>query len=227
MTLARPLTALVAIGLVLAACGGDSDDTTADTSTSTGSTATTDTSSTSSESTTTTDATTTSESTTTTTGSVPDDVVYAVADPAMVPPPLGDGPANGSGCNPGPGDLPDGVWFGIVRELADTSVEFDLACWFGGEAANEAAAEDGETEIPVPNDYYIRNESDVLRTVPVVADAPTWIIPTDPGLGSESRAWTEWVADPIGYVPCPGQYCLAWLYVNDGQATEVVTQYTP
>lgn len=230
MNHARPAIVLLAIGLLLAACGSDGSDTGSDT-TDGSSTASTDTSTSTSadDTTSSTSAETTASTTTTetTVGSIPGDVVYAVADPSQLPPPMGDDPANGSGCNPGEGDLPDGVWFGILTDVTDTSAEFDLACWFSGDAANEAATEDGETEVPVPNDYYIRNESDAIRTVPVAADAPTWVITGDPSAGPEELTWADWVADLVGYVPCPGEYCLAWLYVNDGTATEVVSQYTP
>jgi hypothetical protein len=29
------------------------------------------------------------------------------------------------------------------------------------------------------------------------------------------------------YVPCPGDYCAAWVYVNGGVITELVEQYLP
>ncbi|RMH86193.1 MAG: hypothetical protein D6683_00900, partial [Actinomyces sp.] len=74
--------------------------------------------------------------------------------------------AEGSGCTPGTDTLPDGEWFGYVTDTAPDAVTFDLACWFTGDAAALAAAEDGE-ESPPPNDYYIRNRSSRLRTVPV------------------------------------------------------------
>lgn len=69
-----------------------------------------------------------------------------------------------SQCSPGTDTLPDGLWFGYFGTVLDESLEFDLACWFTGQAAIRAATEDG-AESPPPNDYYIRNSSDTLRTI--------------------------------------------------------------
>ncbi|NNF56197.1 MAG: GerMN domain-containing protein [Acidimicrobiales bacterium] len=72
--------------------------------------------------------------------------------------------ASGSGCTPASADtLPAGRWFGFISEANAEELSFDLACWFGGTAAEAAASEDGE-ESPPPNDYYIRNDNDRLRT---------------------------------------------------------------
>lgn len=135
--------------------------------------------------------------------------------------------ATGSGCAPGDDDLPDGVWFGVMKAVSDVDIGFDLACWFSGDAANEAAAEDGFEEIPVPNDYYIRNEVDTLRTVPVDPDAVIHWYPAGGNLELSVIPWGEWVDDPEGFIDCPGEWCIAWLYINDGVVTEVVQQYTP
>lgn len=147
--------------------------------------------------------------------------------PTLVPPqplPGSDGAA-GSGCNPSPGPLPDGAWFGMIISANPDSVEFDLACFFFGDNANEAAAEDGVEEIPVPNDYYIRNRLPNLRTLPVASDA---VVHT---LGAsiedfETVGWEQWPVSP-SFLQCPGESCLTWIYVNGGLVTEVVEQYTP
>ena len=31
----------------------------------------------------------------------------------------------------------------------------------------------------------------------------------------------------MGYIPCPGEFCSVWLYVNNGNVTEVLEQYLP
>ncbi len=136
--------------------------------------------------------------------------------------------ATGSGCAPDGDDLPDGVWFGSIETASSAEIGFDLACWYSGDAANEAAAEDGFEEIPVPNDFYIRNEVATLRTVAVAPDAVIHWFPTTTGeLALDVLAWDDWVGRPEGYLPCPGDWCNAWLYVNDGVVTEVMQQYTP
>lgn len=161
----------------------------------------------------------------TTTTAPDDDSIYDSSMP-LEPLPGSDG-ATGSGCAPGGDGLPDGVWFGAMEAVSDGDIEFDLACWYSGDAANEAAAEDGFEEIPVPNDYYVRNEVDTLRTVPIDPDAVIHWYPAGSDIELAVRPWIEWVEDPEGYLPCPGEWCNAWLYVNDGVVTEVMQQYTP
>ncbi|MGH1505335.1 MAG: hypothetical protein ACRBI6_17425 [Acidimicrobiales bacterium] len=74
--------------------------------------------------------------------------------------------AEGSGCTPGEGSLPDGRWFGFVSSTAGGSIDFDLACWYTGAGAVAAAAETGD-ESPPPNDYFVTNTNDAVRSVPV------------------------------------------------------------
>jgi hypothetical protein len=67
-----------------------------------------------------------------------------------------DGPG-GEGCSPGEVDqLPDGWWAGEITAVDGPSIEFDLVCWYDGDAAVAAAAEDGEE---ANNDYYVRNSN--------------------------------------------------------------------
>lgn len=135
--------------------------------------------------------------------------------------------AAGSGCSPGEGPLPDGIWFGMARAGDATTVQFDLACFFVGEAANAAAAEDGVDEIPVPNDYYIRNENPTTRMAPVGAEAVVHSLGASIDDGYERISWSEWLTAREGFMTCPGDSCLVWLFVNGGAVTEVVEQYTP
>lgn len=160
----------------------------------------------------------------------PDDgYVEYRADPNLVPPdPLpGSDDAAGSGCSPGEGPLPDGVWFGMAEEITSDGIRFDLACFFFGDAANEAAAEDGVEEIPVPNDYYIRNQVGTLRLVPVPATAMVHTLGTSIDDGFETITFSTWGEQEDGFLICPGESCLVWLYVNGGRVTEIVEQYTP
>lgn len=140
-----------------------------------------------------------------------------------VPEPLpgGDG-AEGSGCSPGADVLPDGLWFGYPVELDDGTIAFDLACWYTGQAAVDAAEEDG-AESP-PNDYYVRNENDTLRAVPVAPSASvTWY----PNFGDPSSEtvvdYAEWVGSFEERGLTPG----VWLTVEDGLAVEIREQWVP
>ncbi|MGH8935579.1 MAG: hypothetical protein ACRDXD_04830 [Acidimicrobiia bacterium] len=88
-------------------------------------------------------------------------------------------------------ELPNGRHLVFIQQVADdgSTLAIDLAIWFSGEEANAAAAEDGQTEIPVPNDYYIRNADPAIIEVPVsddVAVTSVWFdYDTDPDLQSD------------------------------------------
>ena len=131
--------------------------------------------------------------------------------------------AAGSGCAPGAGPLPDGVWFGIVSVIGATSVDFDLACFYFGDIAYTKGAEDGQE---VNNDYYIRNMNPTLRTVPVAAGATVHELA--PGYtGFVTEPYAAWPADTTMSMVCPSSGCLVWVFVNGGVATEILEQFTP
>lgn len=142
---------------------------------------------------------------------------------------IGDTPDNnplaaGSGCTPATDDsLPDSEWFGYVDEATTTQIEFDLACWFNGEAAALAAAEDGK-ESPPPNDYYVRNDNPGLRRLAVADGAGvTWLPnPGDPTT-EETVLYPEWLAGRASRGFQPG----VWLTVDDGAVVHIREQYVP
>jgi hypothetical protein len=169
--------------------------------------------------------TTTTEQLTTTTGATPGGF-HPVEPVALQPPeplPGSDG-ASGSGCNPGSGDLPDGAWFGFLSEVETEGVTVDLACFWFGDIAYEVGELAGQE---VNNDYFITNDSDRLRSVPVAGDATVWTIAGDSTEGHSAVSFASWPSSEPTYVQCPGDGCLVWLYVNGGLVTEVVEQYTP
>jgi hypothetical protein len=131
--------------------------------------------------------------------------------------------AEGSGCNPGPGTLGDGEWFGYVVATTESEVEFDLACWFTGEAASRAASEDGE-ESPPPNDYYVRNENSTIRSQEV-ADGSQVVWYRDPGdPGSEtSTGYAGWITERQVGESMPG----VWLRISEGQIVQIQEQWVP
>jgi hypothetical protein len=161
-----------------------------------------------------------------------DDVVAFWGDPLPVPtsPPdvfyslvlsmeqgllAGSGGAYGSGCTPGSGPLPDGVWFGWVIEFRPEELIFDMGClWPSME------------DTPGPTNTAIR-----LRTVPV--NPATVVYPLD----DEGGGWTPVRYDawpgPVGWCP-PGAMspsfpdgCLWWLAVNGGTVTEMFEFWVP
>jgi hypothetical protein len=132
--------------------------------------------------------------------------------------------ASGSGCTPGAGDLPDGEWFGFVADASAGGIEFDLACWFVGDAAIAATAEDGE-ESPPPNDYYVRNTNPALRTISVTGDAEViWL----PDIGTPTSAtidYPDWLVARVarGIELQPG----VWITVSGGDVAVIEEQWVP
>lgn len=139
----------------------------------------------------------------------------AIVDPSIPVP-------EGSGCEPGPGDLPDGQWYGTVEDLTTDELELDLACWFIGEDAVMAADEDG-AESPPPNDYYVRDAGDEERTVPVSPDATVVMYPTG---SPEQQSGT--VADLIEVAETRDGFPFGvWIEVVDGSIVDLQEQWVP
>jgi len=133
--------------------------------------------------------------------------------------------AAGSGCAPPSAtSLPDGQWFGILKavDAAAGTVGLDLACLFGGTAADAAAKADGSAEIPVPNGHWTRNQSPNVYTEHAVAGVSVGVLtygqvggvtfsPTEHGLAAAAPL----VGNPV------------WLEVTGGWVTTIQEQYFP
>lgn len=136
--------------------------------------------------------------------------------------PTAEGPVpEGSGCSPRGDTLPDGSWFGLITEATAEAIEFDLACWFVGDDAEQAASEDGFG--PVHNDYYVRNTSDRVRTVPAAAGAQAAFHPD----GIPDQVETATLAEYLTAVEDRGLVFGVWLTVEDGAVTQVREQWVP
>jgi hypothetical protein len=152
--------------------------------------------------------------------------VPADAEISWFPPELpGSRGAAGSGCAPGGDTLPDGVWFVFVKNASSETILFDLACFYVGAAARVAAAQDGEE---ANNDYYISNRNSRLRRAPLADDIRVHAV--NPG-SAQSNSITpvsleSWLRPGEGKV-CPGDFCIVWLYINNGRITEIMEQYLP
>ena len=165
--------------------------------------------------------TTTTTAATTTTSAGPYEVGVPDIYPLVALP--GSGGAAGSGCSPGAGPLPDGVWFGYVVAKSAADIDFDLACFYFGDIAYTEGAADGEE---VNNDYYVRNVNPTLRTIPVAPSVMVYEI--DAGsIGFLNVPFSGWPVDPSAYISCPSSSCNVWLFVNGGNVTEILEQYTP
>lgn len=100
-----------------------------------------------------------------------------------------------------------------------------MACFYFGEIAYEMAATENEEAY---NDYWIVNQSSKMRTVPFAEAASAWVIGSEPSLGHYPvLLGTEWPAPAPTYSDCPGEFCVVWLFVNDGFVNDLVEQYLP
>jgi hypothetical protein len=140
--------------------------------------------------------------------------------------------------SPSPTDaaLEDGEHFGYIQSMdvegSPQTLVFDLAEFLQGEAANEAAREDGvigEGES-VPNDYYIRNRNPRLRTL--VLDDEVRITVVDWDHCCETiRGDPALFATAFGEATHTGTYRGAaspyWLTVVGGRVVAIEEQYLP
>ena len=136
--------------------------------------------------------------------------------------PTAEGP-QGSGCSPGDAaTLPEGEWFGYLTAASASGIEFDLACWFTGQAAIDAAAEDGE-ESPPPNDYYVRNDNSQIRSLTVSPEAEVLWYPTGDPTGDAEVTFQQWFDEVEGR----GFMFGVWLDVIDGEVAAMREQWVP
>ncbi|MGB7859619.1 MAG: hypothetical protein WBM90_03905 [Acidimicrobiia bacterium] len=130
--------------------------------------------------------------------------------------------AEGSGCTPGTDVLGDGVWYGIVASYDTNGISFDLACWFSGDAAVIASAEDGE-ESPPPNDYYVRNLNTQLRDLNVGPDTPVrWYLSGDPNEFVDGP-FSDWIA----FLDSQEFRLGIWVTITDGEVTDIEEKWVP
>jgi hypothetical protein len=217
-------TAAIVVALVAAGCGSDDTATTTTSAATTQAPATTAVPTTAAPTTTTIAPTSTTAPPTTTAPVTTVTTTTTTAAPTTTSAPDTNALADGSGCTPGTADsLPDGEWFGYVSDADASTLDFDLACWFTGDAAAQAAAEDGE-ESPPPNDYYVRNVNPALRTLDVAPSAQvTWLPnPGDPSTET-TVTYADWLVGRTGRAYQPG----VWLTVGGGAITEFFEQYVP
>jgi len=119
-------------------------------------------------------------------------------------------------------DIEDGRHFGYFQSVTpgDTTAtaEFDLAQFFTGDAAKEAAAEDGTPDYEL--DYYIRNTNPRIRTLVVDPHADVTVI--DPAHCCDPVASTV-AAFAASVDPVNG----CWVTIANGIVTRIEQQYLP
>ncbi len=127
--------------------------------------------------------------------------------------------AEGSGCAPGPGTLPDGTWYGRIVDADDSTIEFDLMCFFLGDDAAIAAAQDGE-ESPPPNDYHVRNDSPVTRVIPIASTITVTAL--NNANNQISVSYADWLSHRIDDFTHP-----VWIDTVSGEIVVIEEQYLP
>lgn len=125
-------------------------------------------------------------------------------------------------------DLADGRHPAYLRSLdtAELTVVADVVQFLTGEAAEQAAKEDG---AEVNNDYYVRNQNPLLRTLPVAVDA-TVVVNTLSAeeTGSSTQDHDVTLAKLAGYFANgTAQHALFHLTLAAGVVTEIREQYLP
>ena len=108
----------------------------------------------------------------------------------------------------------------------DQQLTIDVVQFFYGDAATEAARADGSTDLPPPNDHWIRNANPGLRTLPIAADAPvtvnglSWL-----DTGNATTNSTISVSKLASYGDITGS--LFWVTTRDGAVTAIAQQFLP
>jgi hypothetical protein len=104
-----------------------------------------------------------------------------------------------------------------VNSGTTTTLTYDLICWYSLPDADWAAAEDG-MEVPVPNDFYTRNNSTKLRTQAYATRTTIIDIKAIPSTLEEitrSQVNSRLAGD------------LVWITVGGGKIQRVEQQYVP
>ncbi|WP_430867132.1 hypothetical protein [Demequina aurantiaca] len=131
--------------------------------------------------------------------------------------------ANGtalSGCSPGSSDsLPDGVWYGVVQEWGDDSISFDLACLYHPKSPEWAAYLDSLGPDEPQREYPTTNDNPGLRELPLAENSVFW--------SADYQSLPDDSAVPYSEVQSGWGTSDYYVYVNDGEVTEVVKVYYP
>lgn len=126
------------------------------------------------------------------------------------------------------GDLTDGRHPARITHVDPSHgrITVDVVQLFIGAAAAQAARQDGSTDIPPPNDVWIRNTNPTLRTLPVTPAAP---ITVNVHGTAESGSSTTNIAKTLAQLADIGDLDsgIFWLTITDGQVIRIAEQYLP
>ncbi|HYO18197.1 MAG TPA: hypothetical protein VES02_05975, partial [Dermatophilaceae bacterium] len=105
-------------------------------------------------------------------------------------------------------------------------VTVDVVQFFFGEAAAAAAAQDHASEVPPPNDYWIRNQSHLLRTLSVTSTAPITVNTMGASITHSATKDLHVTLAKLGQFPHLDAG-IFWLTVRHGVVTRIAEQYRP
>jgi hypothetical protein len=110
--------------------------------------------------------------------------------------------------------LADGKHFGSLSSIQDDRLGFDDAELLTGDAADQAARAAGElaADAHVDNDYYIRNRTTELVTLPLAAEVQVRLLPRSGPPDFTSGTQAE---------PAPLAKLLRYFRGNDADATSI------
>lgn len=120
----------------------------------------------------------------------------------------------GSGCSPGTENLPDGVWYGRITDVAAEVLSFDLYC-------KGPPPADGEEWW-----FTIVNKNTKIRRVAIGSSAQVFSIAPDGG--HLIQPYSVWYLAPHPTMFCPADGC--WdvvLFINQGRVTEIIQTWNP
>lgn len=132
--------------------------------------------------------------------------------------------------------LEDGRHSVLLAELDGEArtITVDLIQFLTGQEAADAYAEDvpDDPDPGPPNDYWIRNESTELRTLPIAEDVAVTVIRLGEASGAEGEPWTledlpDHLAEQVGAPDGQLGWSPWWLTVEDGVVVAIEEQYLP
>jgi len=154
----------------------------------------------------------------------------AASIPATPTTPPSTGPTTGSasGDRADGTDLRDGRHPALVRRVdaAGRRITVDVIQLYFGAAADRAALEDHASEIPPANDYWIRNVSTRLRTLPVAPGAHITVNVHGALESGNSTTDVRKTLDQFGGIEHLDTGVF-WLTLSDGRVTRIAEQYLP
>jgi hypothetical protein len=130
--------------------------------------------------------------------------------------------------------LADGRYFVRLNnveggEAGPPAVRYDLAYFLTGAAANQAAKDRG-LETPVPDGYFIVNDSHQLRVAPLADPFGVKYIPEGnccQPVKAHNAAFLGWLGDTQQSDFPPKDTSWWWITIDGGQVTKVEQQFVP